>query len=182
MKALPFLILLFLLAIALDRLHAEPPRVRLDAKTSSASRETEDRWKTTYGSFDKAKSQLRNVSVSLECTKGTGKATLIVQWIGRNTAKNSAAELIATESQPIDLKPGLTHRTEFTRLFSETDTKYAALGTRDRSGHRYGGWIIRILDATTGTVLSEQSSSQPYLKKFPAPETPALVPVPVPAN
>lgn len=162
------------LALLLPAAAAET-RVRLSAKTVSSSRDTDNLWKTDYGSYDRNVYQIRFIAVEAQCTQGEEKGKIIVQWIGKNKAKNSDAELLKRDEAEIDLKAGATLKREFNAAFAESDANYKALGERDREGHRYGGWIVRILDSK-GNLLAEQSSSQPYLKKFSLEATPPKVP------
>lgn len=141
-------------------------RIRLSAKTASTSRDTKDYFKTDYGSYDRDVFQVKVVTVNVQCTLGTENGKILVQWVGRNKAKNSAAELLSSETKDIQLQPGMNFSRDFAECFAESDAKYKALGERLRDGYRFGGWIVRILDAN-GKVLAEQSSSTPLLKKFP---------------
>lgn len=156
-----------LLLLAAASVTAGELQVRLSARTESTSRDTDALWKTDYGSYDRNVFQMRNISAAVECTKGEGKATLLVQWIGRDKGDNSKAVIYSRSEQPLDLKKGLKTTSTAHEVFAESDAKYKALGERDRSGHRFGGWIVRVLDEK-GNVLAEQSSSTPLLKKFPA--------------
>ena len=160
--------LLILLLTATGTLAASAQlQVRLSARTTATARDTEQLWKTDYGSYNRDVYQIRSVTASFECTKGEGPATLICQWIGRDKAANSAAVLISRQEFPLTLKKGQTTTQEIHEVFAESDDKYKALATRTREGTRFGGWIIRLLDPT-GKTLAEQSSSTPLLKKFPA--------------
>lgn len=142
-------------------------RVRLDARTEANARITDQEWKTDWGSYDRDVFRLRQISARVQCTVGEERGVIVVQWIGRDTAKNSAAALVAREEKPITLKPGADITETFKQMFAESDAKYKALGERDRSGHKFGGWIVRVLGAD-GKVLAEQTSSTPLLKKFAA--------------
>lgn len=158
------------------RTKPEPPapgesRVRLRAQTVSSSRSADQKWKTSWGSYDKDVYRSKSVSATVEVTQGAEDGKLVIQWIGSIAGRPSQKSIATTESVAISIKPGGGGTATFDAVFVENDAKYAALGVRDRDGMKYVGWIVRVL-GKDGKVLAQQASNPVYLTSFPHKEEP----------
>lgn len=150
-------------------------RVRLRAQTVSSSRSADEKWKTSWGSYDKDVYRSKSVAATVECTQGEDSGNLVIQWIGSTAGKKSEKGIASVEKIPVSIKPGMAGTATFDAVFVENDAKYVALGTRDQDGMKYVGWIVRLL-GKDGGILAEQASNPVYLKSFPKVEAIAEAP------
>jgi len=140
---------------------AEETRCRLAVTTVGSGRQADKNWQTDYGSYDQDIYHYKGISAKVECSKGGGPASLVTQWIG-SAVGTSAKGVVKVDRKQIILKPGENVMQGFEFIFIENDTKYAALGVRDRVGFKFSGWIVRLIDAD-GRVLEQQASATPLL-------------------
>ncbi|RYD35107.1 MAG: hypothetical protein EOP87_07930 [Verrucomicrobiaceae bacterium] len=138
-----------------------PTRVGIMAKTASAGSGRDKKWTTWWGSYDKDIFRDRVVGVSLRAST-PGQAIVETHWIGEEIEKKSGNKVVEVSREAV-LIPGQGQVTvEMGCLFVENDTKYAALGVRERKGIRYAGWVVRVLDGG-GNVLAVQGSRPPLI-------------------
>jgi hypothetical protein len=140
---------------------APPTRVAIMAKTASAGSGRDKKWETWWGSYDKDIFRDRVVGVSVRAST-PGQAIVETHWIGEEIEKNSGNKVVEVSRQAV-MVPGQGQVTvEMGCLFVENDTKYAALGVRERKGIRYAGWVVRVVDGG-GNVLAVQGSRPPLI-------------------
>ncbi len=140
---------------------APPTRVAIMAKTASAGSGRDKKWETWWGSYDKDIFRDRVVGVSIRASTA-GQAIVETHWIGEEIEKNSGNKVVEVTREAV-MVPGQGQVTvEMGCLFVENDTKYAALGVRERKGIRYAGWVVRVVDGG-GNVLAVQGSRPPLI-------------------
>lgn len=145
-----------------------PLVVKLAAQTVATARDKERSWETSWGSYDQSIYRSRIVRVSLQCTDGSGPATLYLQWVGSVSGSPSTQGVVKTMQKDVTLRAGQQVSHEFAELFVENDAKYAALGIRDRDGLKYSGWIARLI-APNRRIIAQQAARPPMLTRFPPP-------------
>lgn len=139
-----------------------PTRVAIMAKTASAGTGRDKKWETWWGSYDKDIFRDRVVGITLRASTG-GQAIVETHWIGEEIEKNSGNKVVDIGRQVVMIPQGEPVRLEMGSLFVENDTKYAALGVRERKGVKYGGWVVRVVDGS-GNVLAVQGSRPPLVE------------------
>ncbi len=156
--------LIILLSFAVASFGAE---VRIDARTVSSSRSAAEKWKTAWGSYDRDIYRARSIVAAI---RSDVSAPVVVEalWIGREPHRGARQRVVHAEAVRINLKANLPSQLTFDALFVENDAKYAALGIRDRSGHKYIGWVVRVVDSK-GRVLAARGARPPlvdFTKKY----------------
>lgn len=138
-----------------------PTRVGIMAKTASAGAGRDKKWETWWGSYDQEIFRDRVVTISLRASTG-GSAIVETHWIGEEIEKNSGNKVVDVGREAVMIPGDEPVSLEMGSLFVENDTKYAALGVRERKGVRYAGWVVRVVDGA-GNVLAVQGSRPPLI-------------------
>jgi len=138
-----------------------PTRVGIMAKTASAGSGRDKKWETWWGSYDKEIFRDRVVGISLRASTA-GQAIVETHWIGEEIEKNSGNKVVDVGREAVMIPDQGQVAVEMGSLFVENDTKYAALGVRERKGIRYAGWVVRVVDGG-GNVLAVQGSRPPLI-------------------
>lgn len=138
-----------------------PTRVEVEARTATAVSSRDKKWETWWGSYDKEIFRDRLVSITLRASTA-GTAIVETHWIGEDIEKDDGNKVINVERKTIEVPQHDPVSLEMGYLFVENDTKFAALGVRDRKGMRYGGWVVRVVDGA-GNVLAVQGARPPLI-------------------
>lgn len=138
-----------------------PTRVDIMAKSTSAGAARDKKWSTWWGSYDKEIFRERVISISLRAST-PGNAIVETHWIGEEIETNSGNKVLEVTREPVMIPQGQPTVIEMGNLFVENDTKFAALGIRERKGIKYAGWVVRVVDAS-GNVLAVQATRPPMI-------------------
>lgn len=138
-----------------------PTRVEIMAKTETAGTARDKKWATWWGSYDKEIFRERVVSISLRAST-PGMAIVETHWVGEIIEQNSGNKVLEVTREPVMIPQGQPTFIEMGNLFVENDTKYAALGIRERKGIKYAGWVVRVVDGA-GNVLAVQATRPPMI-------------------
>jgi hypothetical protein len=126
--------------IPYDRLSSE--NVTVEAKSVAGGASTRNDFKTDYGSHDKTKQQAKDIEVTVHpIFKNKEDLTIMFYFVLRS--KETKSESFAP-SEPIIFKDG-GGKTSFRGSATSTDTKYAALGVREKTGETICGWLVRVV-------------------------------------
>lgn len=139
-----------------------PTRVAIMAKTASAGSGRDKKWATWWGSYDQEIFRDRVVGISLRASTA-GQAIIETHWIGEEIEKKSGNKVVEVGREVVTIPNQGQASVEMGCLFVENDTKYAALGVRERKGIRYAGWVVRVVDGG-GNVLAVQGSRPPLIE------------------
>jgi hypothetical protein len=141
---------------------APPTDVTLNAATSAMGRNGGTYWTTSWGSYDKSIFRGRVVSVTVRAAT-SGDCILELHWIGSQPGKASNQGVVKVDRKPVTLVANRPVTHEFGSLFVENDTKYAALGERNRDGCKYAGWVARVV-SKDGVPLAVQGARPPMVQ------------------
>lgn len=139
-----------------------PTNVKLVAATSSMGRNSDRSWQTSWGSYDEKIFRARAVKVTVTASTG-GDAVIELHWIGSQAGRPSNQGVVKVDRTPVTLIANQPFAHEFGNLFVENDTKYAALGERDRDGVKYSGWVARLV-TKSGATLAVQGARPPMIR------------------
>jgi hypothetical protein len=153
--------------------------LKLTAVSNAIGKVTDKSWETSWGSYDKDVYRSRGVTITAEANK-SGKAILEMHWIGSVAGSPSDRGVVIFSKKEITLAAREPQTHEFAALFVENDAKYVALGTRDRDGLKYAGWVARVITlegqfltaiAARPPLISMIDKPDPKAKEFPCAET-----------
>jgi len=136
--------------------------LKLSTVSNAAGKTTDKKWEMSWGSYDKEVFRSRAVVVTV-VSDTPGNAVLEVHWIGSQAGRAGNRGIVLAEKEELVLKAREPVSLEFAALFVENDAKYVALGTRDRDGIKYAGWVVRVLGAD-GKTLAIRGSRPPLVE------------------
>jgi hypothetical protein len=145
-----------------------PSGVKLTSVSNAIGKVTDKSWETSWGSYDKEIFRSRGVRITAVADK-PGKAILELHWIGSTAGRPSDRGVVIFAKREITLVAREPQTHEFAALFVENDTKYAALGTRERDGLKYAGWVARVI-TLDGQVLQAIAARPPLIEMIDAPD------------
>lgn len=132
------------------------------ANSLATGRDEEKRYEASWGSYDKSVYKGRTLKAVVTASAGD-KCKVRILWIGRDL--ESKTEGVALE-ELLDAVPN-GEPLMSSALFVEDEAKYVALGTHDKSGIKYVGWVIAVEDSAGKVVATAASkpSLLDHLKK-----------------
>ncbi len=132
---------------------------QVKANSLPTGREEEKRYEASWGSYDKSVYKARTLKTTVTASAGA-TCKVHVMWIGRDM--ESGDESIVSD-ETLAAKPN-GNAVFASALFVENDAKYVMLGERDRSGIKYIGWVVAVLDSSDKIVAS--TASKPSLLDY----------------
>ena len=154
-----------------NKLPSDPAALSNDASAtvtarSAGGKSTDVEWSTTWGSYIKNKTSTRNLAIKVS-TFSRDPIRVKVEWGWTTKPEGGNARSVHRGGeQIIALMQGRDASVVGGMSVTGRDENYEALGVRERSGDRYEGWLVRVLDGK-GRIIAT-AASLPHLAPYAA--------------
>ena len=104
----------------------------------------------------------RHVSVVVDASTG-GRVTVETHFFGKDHSEKAINRVVKVTRNRVTLLGEHPETIDASAMFTETTKTDTKLGTRYRSGVKYAGWVVRVLDSN-GKMLAIQGSRTDFIK------------------
>jgi hypothetical protein len=134
---------------------------------SATDRESRTTWQTSWGSYNKEKSQRKFVRVQITNTSKTDVDFEIKVYFVAEGLDGKGRAIYSVKTEAFSLEDGEKWEGVLVSdILRATDDRYRALGTRERTGGKYDGWVL-VLSGNGETVkVADSKRNRRYREKI----------------